>query len=59
MCVDVGVERSAYAKSSDDVYCDGGVEMVGGTEGATEGAVAGAETVALEVTGIIADLGII
>ena len=59
MCVDVvGVERSASAKISAEVYGAGGVDT-GGTEGLTVGAATGAETVALEVTGIAADLGIL
>jgi hypothetical protein len=59
VCVDVvGVERSAFVKISAEVCGAGGVDT-GGTEGVTVGAAAGAETVALEVIGIAADLGIL
>ena len=59
MCVNIGVEISASAKRSDEVYCARGVETAGGTAGATVDAVVGAETVALKVTGTTADLGIV
>jgi hypothetical protein len=59
VCVDiVGVERSTSVKISAEVCGAGGVDT-GGTEGVTAGAAAKAETVAFEVTGTAADLGIV
>jgi hypothetical protein len=59
LCIDVvGVERSACAKISAEVCRAGGVDTRG-TEGGTVEVAAGAETVALEVTGTAADLGIL
>ena len=49
-----GVERTASANASADVYCAGGVDSGGGTNGA----VAGAETVVItSAVGTAADLG--